>query len=214
MKFIITNPNDFIQSHWIHNKFYEQEELAYTKQFLPPHPVIVDVGSNIGNHAIYFDKFYSPRVVYCIEPNPEAYKLLLMNSALNYCHTLNFDYLNIVLGKTTGFASLEYSDPDNLGNSEYAPRANGNVVLRTGDSIFETHVPKVDLLKIDVEGMEEDVISGFSNLVKTHRPLIYIEVKNNNTWFNAWLESNQYQIIETLSAYESYTNYLLKPIDM
>jgi FkbM family methyltransferase len=209
MRFIITNPNDFIQSHWLHNKFYEQAEMSYAKQFVPVSPVIVDVGANVGNHAIFFDKEYQASKVYVFEPNPDAYQVMLMNSALNYCHSIDFSYLGVILGDTNGVAEPNGYSADNMGDASYTV-GKGTVAMVPGDSLFANI--HIDLIKIDVEGMDKAVLMGFADTIKNSRPTIYIEIRDtNDAWFNEWIVNNGYSIAAVLSEYETYKNYLIVP---
>ena len=63
---------------------YEREQLDTVMGWMQSkHPVsgsAVDIGANIGNHGLYFSRFYSN--VFCFEPNPRIFKLLEINSRL------------------------------------------------------------------------------------------------------------------------------------
>lgn len=207
MRFITTDQNDFIQNHWVNNTFYEQEELSFVRQFIPSNAVIIDVGANVGNHAMFFDKMYSPKVVYAIEPNSDAYMVMLMNAALNHCHSINFDYIGCVLSNTNGSATKKSTVDGNLGATSFEASSDG-IRMVTGDSLFaDKHV---DLIKIDVEGMEFDVLEGFNETIMKSKPYIYIEVLNSmRDRLDYWMEQTDYKIVQTLSVYDSYSNYLL-----
>jgi hypothetical protein len=50
------------------------------------------------------------------------------------------------------------------------------------DSIDAMSLPRVDMINIDVEGMEADVLAGAAQTIRTHRPLMYVEhLKSGNT---------------------------------
>ena len=102
IRWMLDNPNDTIQKHLANNRFFEIQDLEFMKQFIDSNTVIIDIGANIGNHSVYFSKFTDAKTIYVIEPIPRAYKLLLANIALNYCHNINSDFIGLALGDNTG----------------------------------------------------------------------------------------------------------------
>lgn len=162
--------------------FYEIITLSYLKKHFGKFDVVVDIGANIGNHALYWcAEMYSTNVK-CFEPNEFNRSLLLKNIAINNLNSLitvyptalgasagrghqtNFSYLN------TGMNRIERVD-DKIGVDEY-------VEIRTLDSY---QFDKVDFVKIDVEGSEMEVIKGASQTILRCRPVLLIEVFENNS---------------------------------
>lgn len=208
MRFILDNANDIIQECWARGVFYEQDELEKISKYLNSGLTYLDVGANIGNHCIYFDKILKANKVYVIEPFPRAYKLLLENAALNYCHSINFDYLGLLFGDKEATYTSSNAPRDNLGNTEFYESANGNFKCITGDSIFENI--KLDFIKIDVENMEKEVLAGLAKTIEYNRPIMYVEVRAANyEWFKDWLVQNNYSVLEVLTTFNDYTNLLV-----
>ena len=85
--FTLTNTKDVIQKEHLAGRFYETEELEIIRAHCPKNAVFVDIGANIGNHALYALKFLHPAKVILFEPNPEVIRILLTNlvdNALKY----------------------------------------------------------------------------------------------------------------------------------
>ncbi|NIP84985.1 MAG: hypothetical protein GTO03_05265, partial [Planctomycetales bacterium] len=57
-----------IQAHWLRGEFFETRLLEYIYWHFKGR-VFVDVGSNIGNHTLFFAKFCRPKGVISIEPH-------------------------------------------------------------------------------------------------------------------------------------------------
>jgi FkbM family methyltransferase len=217
MRFIIDNPNDVIQNALMNNKFHEEDELKFMKQFCPEKASILDVGANVGNHSIYFDKFFDPEIIYAIEPLPKAYRLLLANVALNYCHKINLDYIGLALGhvETIGYPVEIYEN--NLGSTrifhekiDYKGQHFEPVNVVRGDSIFGDK--KIDFIKMDVEGMEMVALEGLTECIEKNRPNIFIEVSIENIEdFHVWLEYNKYIIKYEKLEPRIFCNYLIVP---
>mgnify|MGYP006272782601 CR=1 FL=1 len=207
MRWVGDNKEDVIQQFHLRGEFYEEGYLKVMKDHCPDNATIIDVGANIGNHTVYFSKFFNAKTVYAIEPIPRSYKLLLANLALNYCHNVNVDHIGLALGnqECLGYPCMIYGK-DNLGATLLNPvpytEINDNnrdlifndpVNIVTGDSLFkDVHV---DLIKIDVERMELVVLEGFKETIKNNRPLIFIEIfEDCYEDFKRWAELNRYKV--------------------
>lgn len=209
MKFIIDEPDDIIQQYWARNSFYEENELKHMAQHIKPQSIIVDVGANIGNHAMWFDKNVNPKKIFVFEPHPRAISLMLQNAAYNYCHTICFDYIGCALGKKQEKCVFKEYQLKNLGGTKLKTQDDGFIDVFPGDHIFENY--PVDFIKIDVEGMELDVLQGFEKTIKKFKPTIFIEIDNNNEeLFKNNIFEYGYEIINVFCMYTTCKNYLIK----
>jgi FkbM family methyltransferase len=133
----------------------------------------LDVGANIGNHALFLADHF--RQVVAFEPHPVTFGLLRINAAL----VDNVVCFNHGLSSAEGQAQLR-PDSANLGASTL--RAGGSpgvtVVLRTLDAHPE--LKAVRLVKIDVEGHELDVLQGGKGLLLRERPIVVLEQRNDH----------------------------------
>ena len=158
--------------------FYEIELLNYLLVRAPKGGVYIDIGANIGNHAVYFGKFLASHVV-CIEPSPKIAKLLKRNLTENQVD--NHVIVGCALGSVGGEGRMLYPDNDNIGMTKVVSNTGGGngemVEIRTLDEVFESlnMSEQISLIKIDVEGMELDVLKGAVGLLKAHQPQLVIE---------------------------------------
>ena len=71
------------------------------------------------------------------------------------------------------------------------------IQIDTLDSVILPQIAKLDLLKIDTEGFEDQVLAGAEELIARHRPLIYIELAQEYADASAravaWLQSRGYK---------------------
>jgi FkbM family methyltransferase len=209
--FTILNPRDVIQRHHLRGEFYEPEELEIIRQHCPPGAVFCDIGANIGNHALFVLKFLRPARVLVFEPNPEAIALLTSNLELNgvidRCDTSR---LGVGLSdvESTGMGLVTHDR--NLGAARMVETdGDGGLTVRTGDALLAGIVPT--FLKIDVEGMEMQVLAGLAKTITTHRPTIFIEVDRvNDAAFKAWVATSGYAIRATFKRYRTNENFLLR----
>ncbi len=220
--FFISNIHDEIQRHHYHGVLYEKEELQIIRQYSLGCTVFFDIGSNVGNHAIFFAKVLGANKIYTFEANPVASDILKINISLNnLSDKINTSYLGIGVGDRFGLFNINISHPNNIGgatliekqipleNSLGQERATADdIVVLPIDSLNIPDNP--DFVKIDVEGMEIAVLKGMQNIIDNFHPRIFIEVDNNNiTAFSEWLEKNSYTIISRIRRYPVNENFLI-----
>jgi hypothetical protein len=96
-----------------------------------------------------------------------------------------------------------------LGATHFVPDPDGNIPLTTLDELISG---PVDFLKLDVEGMEMAALAGAAQLIAAQRPVLYVEVVDENIGdFMAWIDANGY-IVEKLFPDKTHCNYLLLPM--
>lgn len=146
------------------NPDYNLEELNFLRAHVPAGGVFVDVGANVGTYALALASHVGANgKVIAIEPHPTTHGRLGFNRAAS-----GFSQVLLVAaaaGASDGELLIE-TDGDNLGASHVVsgvPSANAIKVpsLRLQRILEDAGIAKVDALKIDVEGFEDRVLSGF-----------------------------------------------------
>lgn len=150
--------------------------------------VVLDIGANIGVHAVCLAEMVGPRGrVHSFEAQRIIFNMLAGNVALNslenvFCHHAavgaapgkleipQFDY-----GRPLSFGSVEFGERqvEPIGQDRrHAPDAAEFVRVVTVDGL---DLPVVHLMKIDVEGMELDVIEGATETIRRDQPVLFVE---------------------------------------
>ncbi|MGW8629745.1 FkbM family methyltransferase, partial [Streptomyces albidoflavus] len=103
------------------------------------------------------------------------------------------------LGETTSTASFDVLNAGNLGSQSLRP-GSGNIPVRTLDSLKLRS--RIDAIKIDVEGMELEVLKGGRQLLEQHKPMLYVECIAYNQFRDILLYLTQlgYKYQETFNA--------------
>jgi FkbM family methyltransferase len=136
-----------------------------------------DVGAHIGNHSLYLAAICGLRV-YAFEPHPASLEQLRANVALN--PDLEIEVLpwaagdRHTVGRLTRAMWLEF-DPTRNGASLKLDR--GEVEVHPIDDMLE--VSDLSVVKVDVEGMEPDVLRGLVRHLSRSRPVVYAETHTN-----------------------------------
>lgn len=200
---------DPIQAALRRGRFYEEGQLAPLKRHLKIGGHVIDIGANIGNHAIWFARRAGAARVVVAEPNPLALAPLMANVLVNGLREV-IDLTRIGVGLSDAAAEgLRMKRHDrNLGATRMFPEGGDLRVVR-GDDLFADEVP--DLIKIDVEGMEMKVLSGLDGMISAHRPLLFVEVDaGNEASFADWCAARDYGA-ERLAATSAHgANWLAK----
>jgi len=212
VKFRLSNTLDLIQNRLAREQFFEIAELTETLLVIPRQARVFDVGTNIGNHALFFSQIGNAAHVHCFEPAELTADMLEANFAINEVDRERFAVERIGVGAGPSKASYDNLDPTNLGATSIKHDDNGELEVDSLDNRFPEAV--VDLLKIDVEGMELEVLAGAAQLIKRNRPIILIEVANASKGkFMAWVGSKGYRIHRAFELVNA-SNYLLVPLKL
>jgi len=146
------------------NPDYNLEELEFLRAHAPRGGVFVDVGANVGTYAMALARQVgSGGKVIAIEPHPVTHARLAFNRAAS--GFTQVDLVAAAAGPDDGELLIE-TDGDNLGAShivsgEPSSRAIRVPSMRLQRILDDAGVTHVDALKIDVEGFEDRVLTGF-----------------------------------------------------
>lgn len=175
IKFYLPNIKDVIQKiiYQTHN-FYEDEMLEDIRNRVKESSEIIDIGANIGNHTIFFSSICECKV-HAFEPQRSVFNVLEKNVQLNNQEN-QVELYDIALGEEENKGDIKIVDSNNLGRSEIEQNINGEIIINTLDN-FINLFKNIDIIKIDVEGMELNVLKGAINTINKFKPLLYIETK-------------------------------------
>jgi FkbM family methyltransferase len=167
-----------------------KQVLRHRKQHYGKGVVALDCGANIGVHTIEWAKCMDGwGEVIAIEAQERIYYALAGNITLNNC--FNARALHAAVGDGVGEMAIpvpDYLTPASFGSLElkaleksefigqsidYAAGPMQMVRLLTIDSL---NLKRLDFLKVDVEGMELEVLAGAGESIQRYKPAMLIEV--------------------------------------
>lgn len=154
---------------------YSEAECDLFEQIVRPGSVVVEAGANIGVHTLLLSQRAGDQgCVYAFEPQRTLYEILCANMALNGCK--NVRCRCEALGETAGeicVPPLNYEAEANFSGLGLGSYQQGEKVpLATIDRL---QLPRCDLVKVDVEGMELAVLRGAAATIQKFRPILYVE---------------------------------------
>jgi FkbM family methyltransferase len=157
-----------------YGEFSEGEAEVFT-QLIQPDSTVLEVGANIGSHTALLARLAGPKgIVHAFEPQRTVFQILCANIALNGIRNVHTH--QVAVGRTPGSINVPQLDStavNNFGGLALGNWAHGEQVpVITIDSL---NLPNVRFIKIDVEGMESDVIAGAQQTIKQNLPVMYLE---------------------------------------
>jgi len=172
-----------IQAHGIPHIHQETDFVTNIIDKMPDGVVFVDVGGNIGLFSIPVAKKLSDKggKVFSFEAQRIFYYMLAGNVALN--NLTNMYAYNLAVSDREEW--LEIPLVDYFNKNDF-----GTVTFKDSNSVDDKFLgqekvrtmmldnlgfDRLDLMKIDVEGMETNVLNGAKNSIAKFRPLIFIE---------------------------------------
>jgi FkbM family methyltransferase len=160
-----------VQKHWLHfhpsalsaalweNPSERNVDYEIISKLLRPGDCYIDIGANIGSLAIHSSQIVGPRgQVVAIEPNKVIFQYMNQNITLNKC--MNITGICCGCGRTRGSAEIVVNGiKDDQGYIDLSTSGSGIRIMPL-DSLIGSGYENIRLIKIDVEGLEEEVLSG------------------------------------------------------
>jgi FkbM family methyltransferase len=172
--------------------------------------VALDCGANIGVHTIEWATLMTGwGQVVAFEPQERIYYALAGNIAINNC--FNAFALHAAVSSEPGTMTIpnpNYLVPSSFGSLELRQRAGNefigqkidyaaNTVVIRKLTLDEIDLPRVDFIKIDIEGMELEALEGARQTIDRSQPIMLLErIKTDSGQLTHWLETRGYNVAQ------------------
>lgn len=147
----------------------EEHLVYYFNKFIKPTDIIVEGGVYVGLHTVRFSQLANKGHVYSFEASKRNFDLTQLTLINN--NITNVSLYNKALYSKVGNIYLSESwtpDQDSITDSP----TNKIVECVTIDSL---KLPKVDFIKLDIEGGELEALKGSINTIMSHKPIVTFE---------------------------------------
>jgi FkbM family methyltransferase len=161
---------------------YEAETVSWFRSVIRPGMTVLDIGAHVGQYSLIAASDVGPTGrVHSFEPNPVSHGRLRANLEMNGFR--NVTPHQLAVSDSAGEVTLYVPRHDNLGEASLQPCQEGmqEVKVRcvTIDEWAETAdlgtAPRIDLVKIDVQGLEAKVLQGARHTLTRFKPLVICE---------------------------------------
>jgi len=174
--------NNFLDWSVFYYGAYEKEELKLMRDILGlmNAPITLDIGANVGQHSL-FASIYSKEVI-AFEPYPPVARKIQEKIDVN--NIRNITLCLVGLGEKDVMLPFEKPDSCNMGTGSFVvpddpiPASSPTTELRVvnGDAYLSSiGAPKVDFIKMDIEGFEVYALRGLRQTLRESRPVVFME---------------------------------------
>jgi len=165
---------------------YTDEGFDHLYELIEPNQTIVDIGGNIGIRAMAFSRLVPNGRVYTFEPDPDNYARLSRHVTINGLS--NIEAIRCGIGNEVASHKLYRVVSSNSGMNRIITQGTGHEhlpyheiqVMPLCQALSGKNVDRVDVIKIDVEGFEGSVLGGCADIIARDRPLIFVELDDDN----------------------------------
>jgi FkbM family methyltransferase len=170
-------------------KIITQGEINFFRRFVPRGSFCIDIGANIGDTTVPMALAAGKEgVTLGFEPNPMTHEILVANAQLNsrttnivplpYAITMEdgeFFYSSSEASFGNGGVSTSVEEAKKHGNFQLQQKITGINLLTFLNDRYKDQLPRLSLIKIDVEGHDQEVIESISPLISQYKPVLIAE---------------------------------------
>lgn len=165
--------------------------------------VFWDIGANVGIYTCFGATSIESGEVVSIEPNPKNVERIEENLSKNGLAASTYQY---GLMDTPGTLSLNVQDPGTTGSYGHVTDSSAEegvtVDVSTGDTLVREGVPEPNVVKLDVQGVEFEVLRGIEQTIACDNcRTIYYNVNDENETMpdidpniHEWLEERGFTV--------------------
>lgn len=166
---------------------------------------ILDIGGFIGDSALVLNKL-NPKNIYCFEPVKTNYEMMLKTIELN--GTSNILPVNCGVGDVDTIVDIyEDNAASSIDSSMlYHHTSTEKCKIIRIDDFTEGKDMEIGLIKVDIEGYEQNFLRGALHTIKSHCPVLLLSIYHN---INDFLDIKPF--IESLDL--GYSFKIFKPVD-
>lgn len=142
---------------------------------------VLDVGSNFGYlGAVWADSIAKNGKVMAFEPNKNLYLSISKTIEANINFKANFKIYNLAVGAKNETIRLNASSfSSNAQSMETAIETYDVEMVTLDDFLNKENIREIDVIKIDVDGIELDILKGAENLLMHNNSIIIVETNDD-----------------------------------
>ena len=226
---------DWIQQQIYFLDYSDQNGINFLKKTLQKGDYFLDIGANIGGFSLVASKLVGDNgKVFAFEAVEHIKRRLDDNIKRNKLKNITV-VKGAVFDKNTEL-ELFLSNKKNSGMSSILRHTNESGLketvmgIRIDDFFKNEKIPKIKLIKLDIEGAEINAITGMAETLSRYKPIVLMEISDgiisNSSYekdsiftlmktFNYICQSidKQGNIIDTKENQVDYHNYLFSPLN-
>ena len=185
-QYISVNPCDqYIGRSLINSGIWEIHIDNLLKSICKEDMIAIDIGANVGAHTILMSKLVGENgKVYAFEPCRNHSEILFYNLMNNNCFNTTIYPYGCGDKDENMYIEKRFFDTKKVENfgaitlqKESLDENDEKIEIRSIDSF---NFPKIDVIKIDAEGMENKIINGMKDTIYKYKPKMIIEIHDED----------------------------------
>lgn len=195
---------------------FEPKTVSFYSQLVASGHIVFDVGANIGAHTLHFARLVgNTGQVYAFEPTISALRKLEDNLTLNPTIRPQVQTFHAFCSNPADAAipTAIYSSWPLRAESELHPNHLGSLqavgepqLIVLDELVSRLNIPRVDLIKLDVDGNEIKVLRGCKETIRRYHPKVIAEISPYT------VEENGYDMEEFWSVFRA-NGYRMRTFD-
>jgi len=181
------------------DRYYEFNLMDQFWDYIPFEGTFLDIGANIGNHSLMFNRLRPNVTIHSFEPIFKNYILLHENTK----DKLNIKTYHVGLGSTNELVPTSQPAYNNIGGTKVDKENGGgeNIIIIPGDTM---NITGVTFIKIDIEGFELEALKGLNDTITKYHPNIWVEDFKGEAV--EWLKmEHEYKVVDS----DEWGNYMM-----
>lgn len=182
---------------------------------------VLDLGAFIGDSALVLSK-YTDKTVYAFEPGRSNFEAMEKTLRLNGCK--NIVPVQAGIGSSVGEAkvSVDFSMGLTIDATNNPEQKDGveTVPVISVDEYVQKHHLQVGLIKVDIEGYEQEFLKGAEQTIKQQRPALLLSMYHNASDFfglkpilESWGLGYRFQVHKEVNEHIHYDTMLIAEVD-
>lgn len=170
------NPNDPVLSGALALRVYENSEIVFFKKYCQGEMTFIDIGGNVGLYsALALHTLNEKGKIITLEPHPESFALLQKNVIANQElrgieSTPKIELFQMAASSQSGTRTLALN-PENKADNRLSEAPNNwesiPIDTKSMDALLiEKEIEEVNFVKMDVQGYEHRILSGFTDTLR------------------------------------------------
>jgi FkbM family methyltransferase len=216
IRYVIHNKNDCIQNTLLNGKQWNEKIINLIKKYILKRNLshFLNIGSHIGSVCLPLSLHI--KKVTAIEAYPATYNHLCENIQLNNLSNINtiniavgnteediyfmstdkicpVEHINRVINNTGGMHVFTENDiKNNIRSANLTDKKIKNKV----NKLDNLQIEHFDIMLVDIEGLEYEFLLGAEQSIKQYKPIIIIEIWNNNKRKREKMKQSQEEVIK------------------
>lgn len=183
--------------YWMGERGWEPELMPWWRSLCGASASIVEIGANVGYYTVHAALASPGSRIVAVEPHPFSARTLRENLRVNGISNVEVVEAAAMDGRPTTHIDLSIPVQDHCaapagalvaGRSEISGLFPDVVTVRVDTIDVRSVAADVDLLKIDVEGMEFEILAALRPLIETRKPVLIVELLDSTPKLHGFLQ--------------------------